>query len=641
MTIKTSNDLQVVRLYELFDDRRVEHPIRDYPKYESLEINHSSNGILDKERLTPDVSDCKDQSCLSVPNISEVARRYSTPTSMQTDSPLSVEAYPNMLMPLRTETFGPQIAPNLSRHDQVDIHSQRELFPTAPMTDAVSTHVSAPCSQTSRLQLVAKQSYLLPQDYPHNTMPSGCTAQEPRGAKFVANQPYPLSRGYLHNGSLTSGYANQNPTYKGSNHLNSTFTPYDSLYPQSSLSNRQSNSYYQVPCDICFNQDRSGAHNNIYACEPRCFSGEALPQAKLSKLGIPTYPEAERDGKAVPAIYQQKTSSTDYIQILDCNQDFKNDQMKKHGICSNTSDSSDLENGILNPRHTQHATGAESNRKDWCNPPQTSVFSRLSLSKQLTSQDGTGPTLKQLVSSLSQMTEQWNHKNRPTADGFIPLIGEHAMDCFHAELNLPSQLELEEEESIEPQLPNLNFKRRSKAGEVDANLGKESGKVKRRKLVRPSLEETKVSTNVEEELKRNCTQNMNHNYQEASKDHFDIDLNAPAASVDNDLLEEDNRSAACPSVIKIQTEKPHETDVNKPNNSDVMETTKQDPSVAPAQKVSIEFNIADLNTMDESKLRTILNQTSSLLLSLGKLKSGKSNNSEEARSSVFTTRTGK
>jgi hypothetical protein len=72
-----------------------------------------------------------------------------------------------------------------------------------------------------------------------------------------------------------------------------------------------------------------------------------------------------------------------------------------------------------------------------------------------------------------------------------------------------------------------------------------------------------------------------------------------------------------------------------------METTKQDPSVAPAQKVSIEFNIADLNTMDESKLRTILDQTSSLLLSLGKLKSGKSNNSEEARSSVFAIRTGK
>jgi len=634
VTIKASTDLQVVRLYELFDDRRVERPIHDYTKNESLEINHSSKGILDKESLTPDVPDCNDQSRLSIPNISEVARRYSTPTSMQTDSPLSVEAYPNMLMPMRTETFGAQIAPNLSRHDQVDVHSQRELFPTAPMTDAVSTHVSAPCSQTSRLQLVAKQSYLLPQDYPHNTLPSGCTAQEPRGAKFVANQSYPLSRGYLHNFSLTSGYANQNPTYKGSNHLNSTFTPYDRLYPQSSLS---SNSDYQVPCDICFNQDRSGAYNNIHACEPRCFSGEALPQAKLNKLGIPTYPEAERDGKAVPAIYQQKTSSTDYIQILDCDQEFKNDGMKKHGTCSSTSDASDLENGIINPRHTQHAIGAETNRKNWCNPPQTSVFSRLSLSKQLTSQEASGPTLNQLVSSLSQKTEQWNHKNRPTADGIIPLIGEQAMDCFHAELNLPSQLELEEEESIEPQLPNLNFKRRSKAGEVDANLGKESGKVKRRKLVRPSFEENKVSTNVEEELKRNCTQNMNQNYQEASKDHFDIDLNAPAASVDSDLLEEDNRSVVCPSVIKIQTEKPHETDVNKPNNSDVMETTKQDPSVAPSQKVSIEFNIADLNTMDESKLWTILDQTSSLLLSLGKLKSGKSNNSEECVQKKKTT----
>lgn len=628
MTIKTSTDLQVVRLYKLFDDRRVERPIHGYLENESLEMNYSRKGIMDKESLTPDVPDCNDQSHLSVPNVSEVARRYSTPRSMQTDSPLSVEAYPNMLMPLRTETFGAQIAPNLSCHDQTDVHSQHELFPTAPMADAVSTRVSAPCSQTSRdhYQLVAKQSYMLPQDYAHNTLPSGCTAQEPRGAKFVANQSYPLSCGYLHSGLLTSGYANHNPTYKGSKHLNSTCTLYDRLYPQLSLSNPQSNSDYQVPCEICFNQDRSGAHNNIYACEPQCFSGEALPQAKLSKLGIPTYPEAERDGKTVPAIYQQKARSTDYLQIRDCDQDFKNDQMKKHGTCSNTSDSSDIENGILNPRHTE-AIGAESN---------TSVFSRISLSKQLTSEEARGPTLNQLVSSLSQKTEQWIHKNRPTVDGFIPLIREQAMDCFHAELNLPSQLvelEEEEEESIEPQLPYLNFKRRSKAVEVDATLGKESGKAKRRKIVRPSLENN-VSTNVDEELKRSCMQNMNENYQQVSKDHFDIDLNGPAASVDRDLLEEDNRSAS-PSVIKIHREKLHETDVNKPNKSVMMETAKQDPSVAPAQKVSIEFNLADLNTMDELKLRTILDQTSSLLLSLGKLKSGKSNSSEEARSSVL------
>ena len=79
MTIKTSTDSQVVRLYELFDDRRVERPIHDYTKNESLEINHSDKGVLDKESLTPDVPDCNDQSRLSIPNISEVARRYSTP----------------------------------------------------------------------------------------------------------------------------------------------------------------------------------------------------------------------------------------------------------------------------------------------------------------------------------------------------------------------------------------------------------------------------------------------------------------------------------------------------------------------------------------------------------------------------------
>lgn len=367
-----------------------------------------------------------------------------------------------------------------------------------------------------------------------------------------------------------------------------------------------------------------------------------MKQEKLSRLGIPTYPEAEHDGKTVSAIDQQKMSSTDFRQILDCDQDFKINRMKQHGTHRNASDSSDLENGVFDLRCTQHAIGAESNTKNRCSPPQTCVFSRLSLNKHLTSQEATGPTLNQLVSSLSNKTEQWSYKNRPIEDGpFIPPIGEQGMDYSHAELNLASQLELEEEESIEPQLPYLNFKRRSKAGEVDAHLGKESGKVKRRKLVRPSFGENNASTNVGEELRGNCTQDKNQNYLEVSQNHFGIDLNVPAASVDSNLLEEDNGTAACPSVINIQTEKPLEIGVNKPNHSDVMEATKQDPLVTPEQKVSIEFNIADLNTMDESKLRTILDQTSSVLLSLGKLKSGKSNDSEKVKSNVFAMRIGK
>ncbi|OEL15641.1 hypothetical protein BAE44_0023339 [Dichanthelium oligosanthes] len=631
---RTSIDLQVVRLYELFDDRRVQLRIHNYSKKQSLETNPSSKGRQDKESLTPDVPRSIDQSCLLVPNISEVVRRYSTSTSMHTDLPLSVEAHPNISMALGTEIFGTQIASAHRRHDQIEFQSQSELFPAAVMTDAVSAKVSAPCSQTSRqYQLVAKQTYPLPQDYPQNILPSGCTTQDPtEGAKFIANQSCPISSGYLHSGMLTSGCETQNPTYNGRGHLNSSFTPYNHLYPGLSLSNPQSHSDYQVDCDICFNQGPSSAHNNIYECERQRFSeGAALTPAKLSLKGIPTYPDVlEHDGETGAAI-DQKRSSADYIQIPDYDKYFENDQMKHSGSHSNASDSSDLENDIVNPRHTQHTVGAESNTNDQCSPAQRSVFSRLSLKKQLTCQEATGPTLNQLVSSLSQKTELWSHKNRPVtvADGLvIPLIREQDMDRSHAEL--PSQLELEEEkESMEPQVPFYNFKRRSAAGKVDSNLGKEiCGKVKRRKLVRPSFEENNASTNVGEELEGNCTEDMKQNHLEVSEKHFDIDLNIPAPSVNSDLVEEDKRIAGCPSVV---TKVPCEIDANKPN-SDVMETTKEQPSSASAQKISIDFNVAELDSMDESKLQTILDQASSLLQAIGKLRSGKPNNSEEARS---------
>jgi hypothetical protein len=66
-----------------------------------------------------------------------------------------------------------------------------------------------------------------------------------------------------------------------------------------------------------------------------------------------------------------------------------------------------------------------------------------------------------------------------------------------------------------------------------------------------------------------------------------------------------------------------------------METTEEhDPSSAPAQKVDTDFDIANLNTMGESKLRTILDHTSSLLQALAKLRNGKSDNCEQATSSI-------
>ncbi|PAN10925.1 hypothetical protein PAHAL_2G125600 [Panicum hallii] len=625
---------QVVRLYELFDNRRVQLPIHEYSKNESLETNRSSKRRQDKESMTPDVPHSIDQSRLLVPNISEVVRRYSTATSMHTDLPLSVETHPNMSKPLGTE-IGAQIASAHRRHDQIEFQSQSELFPAAVMTDAVSTQVSAPCSQTSRhYQLVAKQPYPSPQDYQQNILRSGCTTQDPtEGAKFIATQTYPLSSGYLHSGSLTSGYATPNSTYNGRSHLNPSFAPYDSLYPGLSLSNLQSNSDYQVHCDICLNRGRSSVHNSsIYECERQRFSeGEAPTPAKLSLQCIPTYTKVlERDGKTVPAI-DQKRNCADYIQIPYYDVDIENDQMRYGGPRSNAS-SSDLENDIVDPRHTQHNTRAESKTKNRCSPPQRSVFSRLTLNKQLSCQESTGPTLNQLVSSLSQKTEQWSHKNKPIADGLvIPLIGEEAMDHSHEELNLPSQLELGEE-SMEPQVPFYNFKRRSEAGKVDGNLGKEiSGKVKRRKLVCPSFEENNASTNVGEELKGNCTEDRKQNHLDVSENHFGIDLNIPIPSVDSNLLEEDNRMAVRPSVIKVL----HEIEANKQLNSDVMEATKeQDPSGASTQKISIDLNVAELNSMDESKLQTILDQASLLLQTLGNLKSGKPNNTEGARSSV-------
>ena len=614
MTMETSIDSQVVRLYELFDNRRVQLPIHEYSKNESLETNRSSKRGHDRESMTPDVPHSVDHSCLLVPNISEVVRRYSTATSMHTDLPLSVETHPNMSKPLGTE-IGAQIASARRHHDQIEFQSQSELFPAAVMTDAVSTQVSAPCSQTSRpYHLVAKQPYPLPQDYAQNILRSGCTTQDPaEGAKFIANQAYPLSSGYLYSGSLTSGYATLNSTYNGRNHLNPSFAPHDCSYPGLSLSNLRSNSDYQVHCDICLNQGRSRAHNSgTYECERQCFSeGEAPTPAKLSLQCIPTYTEVlERDGKTVPAI-DQKRNYADYIQVPYCDVDFAND--------------------IVDPRPTQHNIRAENNTKNRCSAPQRSVFSRLTLNKQLSCQEYTCPSLNQLVSSLSQKTEHWSHKNKPIADGLvIQLIGEKAMDCSHKELNLPSQLELGEE-SMGPQVPFYNFKRRSEAGKVDAKLGKEiSGKVKRRKLVRPSFEENNASTNVGEELKGNCIKDRKENHLGVSENHFGIDLNIPTPSVDSYPVEEDNRMAVCPSVIKVL----HGIEANK-LNSDVMETTKeQDPSSASTQKISIDLNVSELNSMDESKLQTVLDQASLLLQTLGKLKNGKPNNPEGARSSV-------
>jgi hypothetical protein len=74
---------------------------------------------------------------------------------------------------------------------------------------------------------------------------------------------------------------------------------------------------------------------------------------------------------------------------------------------------------------------------------------------------------------------------------------------------------------------------------VDTNLGKEiSGKVKRRKLVRPSFDENSVAT-----CSGTCKPEMKHNHQKVGGNHFDIDLNT-LAIVDSDPTE-DNSIELC------------------------------------------------------------------------------------------------
>uniref|UniRef100_A0A0A9GPC1 Uncharacterized protein n=1 Tax=Arundo donax TaxID=35708 RepID=A0A0A9GPC1_ARUDO len=372
------------------------------------------------------------------------------------------------------------------------------------------------------------------------------------------------------------------------------------------------------------------------AYERQRFSeGKVLPPAKLSQQGVSPYPQVPKyGGNTVSTIDQQKQCFTDYIPIPDYDEGFGNDQMK-HGIHSNASDSSDLDNDIgvymSDPRHTKHAIGIERDT----NCPQRSVFSRLSRSQQPPSQEAPDPTLDQLVSSLSQKAIQWSNKNGPVADDVEKHLTKEqdtGIPYSNPELNLPSQLESEAEveESIDPQLPFLNFKRRSEAHKVDTNLVKEiNGKVKRRKLVRPSFGETNASS-TGKEVEGNRMQEWKHNHLEIGGNHVDIDLNIPA-SVDSDPAEEGNSRV----LNKTQTKKLGEIDASKPNCSNVTEAIKeQDPSFdqgAPAQKISVDFSVAELSTMDESKLRIILGQTSLLLQALGKHTSGKPNNPEEAR----------
>ncbi|GJN34652.1 hypothetical protein PR202_gb23334 [Eleusine coracana subsp. coracana] len=527
---------QVVRLYELFDDKRVELPIHNYAKNESFGTQDLNKRAQGKRSWTPNALHSDDQSDHLIPDISTIVKRYSSHTSKHTVLAPRAELQPNTMLPMGMENFGPQTAFMHKLHDQTEF----------------------PC-QSEHLQAVSNSTY---------------------------GKPAPYALPIL-----------------------------------------QDNADYQEHCDICIRERHLSARDEMYAYEhQRLSEGKALPSAELSQQGIPAYPDVpEFGGKAVLAVDQQKNGPADYISLSDCGNNI-----------GNAPDSSDTENDMgvdmSSQQHIKHVIGAESNTT----VPQSSVFSRIALSKQ-PSQAAMGPTLNQLVSSLSQKAKEWSDENGPVLNVFSCMIREQAADrpYLHSQLNLSSQIELEAEagESTESQPPFLNFKRRSEARNVDTNLGKEAiGKVKRRKLVRPSFGENNAST-----CSGNCIHERKKNYVKVGGNHFDIDLNTPA-TVDSDPIEKDDRIEVCPGVlIKTQTEKLCEVDADKTKGTNVMGTIKEQvPSFyngAPAKRVSFDINISELNTMDESKLRTILDQTSSLLHAIGKIASVKSANFEESRSS--------
>uniref|UniRef100_A0ACD5Y649 Uncharacterized protein n=1 Tax=Avena sativa TaxID=4498 RepID=A0ACD5Y649_AVESA len=132
-----------------------------------------------------------------------------------------------------------------------------------------------------------------------------------------------------------------------------------------------------------------------------------------------------------------------------------------------------------------------------------------------------------------------------------------------------------------------------------------------------------------------------HSPVESGGNKFYIDLNEPA-SIDGDLVEDGEPSSPA-AIFKTQTENPSELNANKPGCSNSKEVgSKQDQlpeSSAPSEKITLDLNITDLNTMDEAKLQAILG--SSLLQALDKLRNGKSNSdSEKANKPSFCGKDG-
>ncbi|KAG8057768.1 hypothetical protein GUJ93_ZPchr0002g23000 [Zizania palustris] len=637
---------QVVELYWLFDEKRVKHPICKISRKETPE----------KRRLSPNIHHLSaDHADILLPS-----------------STHQVVPQPNVLMPLGTsKPFGVHIAPEHNNyHGQAELpYFGRVLLPEAATADAIATEVTTHCSQTTKYhqyQLSASQSYSLPLKYPDNLLPSGSVACGPTyELKNCANHPYLSSLGYAGSFPLSPGSKTQDTTGGGINNMNSTFTSHVPSYPLFHSANPQGSATHwkdhydttggginnmnstftsHVPSYLLFHsanpqgsatnwkdhydaQCRSGPPEDIYSPELCHFSKiKALtPPLELSQLDIPVYPEIPES-----AIDQRKESFAD--------EDFENAQ-PKHGFNCNATVSSGLDNSMRAYMSGHLYKGPDITSETKTTAPgqraQCSVFSRLSLKQPSLSQEISGPSFNQLVHSLSQRTQQWSKKDKIiTNDVCKQLVSEQVIDiqCPLSELNQPG---LTEEEEIAG-LPFLNFKRRGETRNLDTNLGKEiSGKVKRRKLIRPSFGEDNNTASSGKELQdNNGLEERKHSHVEHDGKKFCFDLNMPA-STDDDLANEDDTTVLCPSVVtKIHREKPCEANSCKPNCSNATEEiNKQDPSFDSAthtEKVSLDLSVADLNTADELKLQ--LNLTPLLSQALDKLlRSGKlNNNSEEA-----------
>ncbi|KAI4993172.1 hypothetical protein ZWY2020_007485 [Hordeum vulgare] len=88
---------QVVQLYELFDNKRVEQPIRNYTISAHSKEGHFSKGRPDKRSLNPNISPLSTDQSHTL--ILTAGTKYSAPTSMCGTVPHNFEARTNLSMP--------------------------------------------------------------------------------------------------------------------------------------------------------------------------------------------------------------------------------------------------------------------------------------------------------------------------------------------------------------------------------------------------------------------------------------------------------------------------------------------------------------------------------------------------------------